>query len=45
MNSKFDDLFNMLLNRIRNNNLSDLYQEYRDFKKFYKVDNIRKKEK
>ena len=45
MNTKFDDLFNMLLNRIRNNNLSDLYQEYRDFKKFYKVDNLKKKKK
>ena len=33
----------MLLNRIRDNNLTDLYQEYKDFKKFYKVDNLKKK--
>ena len=43
VNTKFDDLFNMLLNRIRDNNLTDLYQEYKDFKKFYKVDNLKKK--
>ena len=34
VNTKFDDLFNMLLNRIRDNNLTDLYQEYKDLKKY-----------
>ena len=46
-NSKFDDLFTMLLDRIRNNNLADLYKEYNDFRKFYKVNSThipRKKE-
>ena len=36
--NNFDDLFTMLLDRIRNNNLVDLYQEYNSFRKFYKVD-------
>ena len=35
MEAKFENLFNMLLERIRNNNLSELYKEYKDFKKFY----------
>ena len=35
MEAKFENLFNMLLERIRNNNLSELYREYKDFKKFY----------
>ena len=36
-NSNFDDLFNMLLDRIRNNNLLELYKEYDNYRKFYKV--------
>jgi DnaJ-class molecular chaperone len=36
-NSNFDDLFNILLDRIRNNNLLELYKEYDNYRKFYKV--------
>lgn len=36
-NSNFDNLFNMLLDRIRNNNLLELYKEYDNYRKFYKV--------
>lgn len=41
--NNFDELYTMLLGRIRNNNLVDLYQEYNSFRKFYKVDKVNKK--
>jgi DnaJ-class molecular chaperone len=35
--NNFDELYTMLLDRIRNNNLVDLYQEYNSFRNFYNV--------
>ena len=42
MEAKFENLFNMLLERIRNNNITDLYKEYKDFKKFYDINDTYK---